>query len=224
MKTDWTVKEIVEPKSKKIHRFYSYKGKPCKRIVLDSPIAKQLAGYVLIEKDLRSTLVWLEEIERIRGSDALLDARGNRRSLDRDRYNLVKGLFVAALTFYGKAFSQCEGRRVKLEKRQLAADFYEIHEQVIELRNNFAAHSGATRVETAEVALVLPPKKKKHIPPNIFREMNQPDYFMSKEGDNSFVALTQHARKIPLGKIEELQEKILKEEVLPKGYDFWNNK
>ncbi len=125
MRDDWSVKEVIEPKTGKVHRLYSYKGKPAKRIALDTPMAKQMAGYVLIEKDLRSAAIWLAEIDRIRGDDAKLDPKGSRRATDRERYNLVKGLFVAALTFYGKAFAQCEGRRVKLERRQIGAEFQE---------------------------------------------------------------------------------------------------
>ena len=105
-------------------------------------MARQMSGYVLIEKDLRSAAIWLAEINKIRGDDVLLDHKGSRHSKDRERYNLVKGLFVAALTFYGKAFSQCEGRRVKLERRQLETEFHEAHDEAISFRNYFAAHSG----------------------------------------------------------------------------------
>lgn len=37
-------------------------GPPCQ---LDSVLSQQLAGYALIEKDLRNVLVWLEEIDTI---------------------------------------------------------------------------------------------------------------------------------------------------------------
>jgi len=217
----WTSKEVIEKETGNVYRLYSYNGKPCKRIVLDSPMAKQLAGYVLIEKDLRSAGVWLSEIENIRGDDALLDNKGSWRSEDRERYNLVKGLFVAALTFYGKCFSQCEGRRVKLERRQISEEFHKAHDDAILLRNNFAAHSGAKLIERAEVALVLPPKNKRDQLPQIYREMTQPDLVFKKIGEKSLSELVEHARTIPLQKIAQLSEKILREEVLPKGYAFW---
>ena len=38
---------------------------------------------------------------------------------DRGKYVLIKGLFVAALTFYGKCFSRCEGRRAQMDRNQL---------------------------------------------------------------------------------------------------------
>jgi hypothetical protein len=223
MRDDWSVKEVVEPKSGKVHRLYWYKGKLCKRIPLDSPVARQMAGYVLIEKDLRSASVWLEEVARIRGDDAKLDAKGSRNSKDRDRYNLVKGLFVAALTFYGKAFAQCEGRRVKLERRQLSAEFHEAHDDAIAFRNNFAAHSGAKLIERAEIAIALPFKAKQALP-RLYSEMTQPDYVMSPKGEKSFEELLAHVRDIPLRKISQLHEKIMRDEVLPKGRAYWDAK
>jgi hypothetical protein len=221
MREDWTLKEVVEPQTGKIHRLYWYKGKICKRVPLDTPMARQLAGYVLIEKDLRSASVWLEEIERIRGDDATLDQQGSRNSKDRGRYNLVKGLFVAALTFYGKAFAQCEGRRVKLERRQIDTAFHEAHDDAIAFRNNFAAHSGAKLLERAEIAVVLPPKPKAGVRPRVYREMSQPDFVMTRDGDKSFAELIEHVRQFPLKKMDQLSDKLLQEEVMPKGYAHW---
>lgn len=222
MANDWVVKEIVEPKTGKAQRLYFYKGKICKRIVLESPIAKQLAGYVLIEKDLRSAGVWLAEIDKLRGLDVLLDPNGSRQSTDRDRYNLVKGLFVAALTFYGKCFAQCEGRRVKLERRQISPEFQEVHDDAISFRNNFAAHSGAKLLESASIALVLPPKYKKNNPPKIYREMTQPDFAFSDVAEKSLSKLVEHVRSVPLQKIDQLTQKIMQDEVLPNSYEYWS--
>lgn len=221
-KSPWSVREVIEPDSGRIHRIYSYKGKVCKRILLDSQLAKQLAGYALLEKDLRSAGLWLAEIQKIRGDDALLDKHGNRRSPDRERYTVVKALFVAALTFYGKAFAQAEGRRIKLERHQVGPEFREAHDDAISFRNNFAAHSGAKSLERVRIAIALPPKGKQ-TPPNLYREMDQPDWMMQNEG-KTFSELVAHAHLIPVRKIAELEHKIMKEEVLPLGYAYWKKK
>jgi hypothetical protein len=71
-----------------------------------------MAGYTMIEKDLRSALTWLDEIERRHVEHWSDKKRSFGRAEDRDNYNIVKGLFVALLTFYGKCFSKCEGRPV----------------------------------------------------------------------------------------------------------------
>lgn len=213
--------ETVDAKTGRAYRIYSYKGRPCRRIVLDSPLAKQLAGYVLIEKDLRNATVWLDEIEELRGNDTLLDKRGNQRSPDRKRYNVIKGLTVAMLTSYGKAFAQADGRRIKLQKKQLSSEYHQAHEAAIKLRNNFTAHSGAESPEKARVVIALPHTEK--IAPKLYREMEQPDWFSEPNGI-TLKQLVSHAHQISVAKIEELEEKILREEVAPKGYIYWKNK
>jgi len=224
MREVWTFKEVVEPKSGKVHRLYWYNGKACRRIVLDTPMARQLAGYVLIEKDLWSSGLWLAEIAKLRGADAAHDSKGSQRASDRGRYNLVKGLFVAALTFYGKAFSQCEGRRIKLERRQLSAGFHEAHDEAISFRNNFAAHSGAKLLEHSDVVLALPPRSKRTVEPRVYREMTQPDYAAAPKGEASFSEVVEHARSVALQKIAQLNDKVLRDDVLSKGYAYWDAK
>lgn len=54
--------------------------------------------------------------------------------------------------------------------------------------------------------------------------MSQPDYAMAPAGKKSFAELISHVREIPLRKIKELHEKVMKEEVLPKGYSYWATK
>jgi hypothetical protein len=143
----WQVKETVDPVTGKDERFYTYKRKPCLRVKLDSKLAQQLAGYVLIEKDLRSVGGWLKEIGERHTETSKIKGEGFRRSIDRERYGLIKGLFVASLSFYGKCFGSCEGRRVKLERSLLDDRFRFKHDEVLKLRHNFAAHSGAEKFE-----------------------------------------------------------------------------
>lgn len=59
----FTVTAFIEPKTGIARRIYKYKNKLCRRILLKSRLCDQLAGYTLIEKDLRSVLTWLSEIE-----------------------------------------------------------------------------------------------------------------------------------------------------------------
>ncbi len=73
------------------------------------------------------------------------DPKHRKSGRDRMRYNLIKGLFVAALTFYAKSFATCEGRKVKLEKKNHDDDFQKKNQLIIDLRKNFAAHSGQRR-------------------------------------------------------------------------------
>jgi hypothetical protein len=223
MKDPWAIREILDGKTGKVERIYTFKRKRCRRVVLDSPLARQLAGYALIEKDLRSVRLWLENIRAMhqRGPKNTNDRFAH--SADRKSYTLIKGLFVAALTFYGKCYSRCEGRRVKLERSQLEPRFHVTHDEAIRFRHNFAAHSGAAKLEDVTIALVFPAKAKVRELPRIYRELSQPDLLWSEDSsaEASFVALTEHAHSIVVNKISSLDDKIMKEDVLPRGFGYW---
>lgn len=61
MTDGWGVGEF-DVSSGKVYRRYTYKRKPCIRVVFNSRLSQQLAGWTLIEKDLRSVEVCLYEI------------------------------------------------------------------------------------------------------------------------------------------------------------------
>jgi hypothetical protein len=217
--SDWESIDYVDKVSGKFHRIYKYKKKPCKSVYLKSRLCEHLAGYALIEKDLRSSLVWLNKIKELVGD---VDEKRGKFSINRDReiYNIVKGLFVAALTFYGKCFSKCDGRPVKLERTLLDEEYRKVHDEAISYRHNFAAHSGAKRLEYVKIALVVPLKVKpgKEIPMNLYTELNQPDLaWHSDEEEIWFIQLFEHARLKVKEKMQKLTAKIMSEEVEAKG-------
>ncbi len=90
------------------------------------------------------------------------------------------------------------------------------------LRNNFAAHSGIENYEAVQIALVLPPKKKSGMPFWLHRELFQADMLVDPTGD--IEALVKHVQHKVNNKIDQLQNKILLEEILPKGGDYWYRK
>lgn len=223
--SQWSLNEILVPESGRRITHYFYKRKRCKRIQLESPLARQLAGYTLIEKDLRSTLVWLAEIERLHNQFDLADPAGpNHLSPDREVYNVIKGLFVATLSFYGKCFTRCEGRRVKLERSNIGEQYLETHDLYMRFRHSFAAHSGADRFEEVQIALVLPPKKATSLSPRIMRELKQPDLLWSDAEDPSFKELVLSVQRYCLDKIERLSKRILQDDVTPMGREHWYGK
>ncbi len=212
---DFKATHAIDTLTGKVSRTYTHKGKQCKAIPLSSKLCNQLAGYTLIEKDLRSALIWLDEIEK-RHNEAPKDPDHRfGHGTNRENYTLIKGLFVALLTFYGKCFSKCEGRPVKLEKAQLDAKNHETHDELITYRHNFAAHSGSERVEQVEIVLVHPKKLTPELPLMIFRELQQPDLLFSKESDASIRETIENARAVANSKIENLSAKILNKEVIP---------
>ncbi|WP_336334661.1 hypothetical protein [Pseudomonas putida] len=216
--SNWSFVDFVDKQSGKIHRIYKYKNKSCKSVYLKSKLVDQLAGYSMMEKDLRSAIVWIKKTREMVGETNAKDVKYvvNR---DRETYNIVKGLFVAALTFYGKCFSKCDGRPVKLERKQLDEKFWAVHDTAISYRHNFAAHSGAAKLEFVKIALVIPEKLKpgREIPLNLYTEINQPDLLTQSGDELGFIDLFEHVRTFVTAKIELLKDKILREEILPKG-------
>lgn len=218
----WTAVDFVDKKTGKFHRIYKYKNKPCKSVYLKTRLVDQMAGYSLIEKDLRSAIVWIKKINEMIGEPKAKDGEF-KVSRDRETYNIVKGLFVAALTFYGKCFSKCDGRPVKLERKQLGERFWDLHDTAISYRHNFAAHSGAAKLEFVNIALVIPQKVKpgRDIPINLYTEINQPDLLWRGGEALGFVDLFEHVREFVKSKIKLLSDKVMNEEVLPKGPDYY---
>jgi hypothetical protein len=218
---DYAVREVLDSTTGIVHRFYSFKGKPCHRKILKSRLVDQLAGYVLIEKDLRSALSWVAHIERLHDVGPARKEESFAHGKDREKYVLIKGLFVAALTFYGKCFSRCEGRRAQIDRNQLHERFHDLHDTCIRFRHNFAAHSGAEKLERVDIALVFPKKRGVAVLPKIYMELFQPDLLSASKGEIEMKELFEHVRAIADDKISLLNEKILKEEIYPKGLSYW---
>lgn len=222
MTDEWSVSEFLDATSGKVYRRYTYKRKPCIRVVLDSKLSQQLAGWTLVEKDLRSVAIWLNEIASRHTEAPKRKGESYGFSRDRETYDLIKGLFVAALTFYGKCFSKCEGRPVKMERAQLEERYRALHDECISYRHNFAAHSGAAKIERVEIAVVFPEKLRPGVSPRIYQELFQPDLaWPSSDDEVTFQQLVEHARDIAKAKISRLSDKILEEEVLPKSFGYW---
>jgi|SRR6266850_799073 len=219
----WKIREILGDKGTTDRTtFYFYKGRQAPRIELTSLLAQQLAGFALIEKDLRNVLAWLKEIETVFPKSQW--AKEATISPDRTRFNVVKGLYVASVAFYAKCFTQCEGRRAQLNRSNLDEVFREPHDEVMRQRHNYVAHSGADRFEQVKVALVLPPTKTSVEEPKIWKELTQPDMLASAEDEKTFEELATHAREKVVYKIDSLETKIFHEEILPRGKDYWYRK
>lgn len=130
----WKVREVAGETAVERQTFYYFNGKLAPRIQLKSQLVQQLAGYTLIEKDLRNVLAWLQAIDDFYPENDRENKSGF--SEDRGKSLIVKGLYVASLTFYGKCFSQCEGRRVKLDKKIIAPEFHDEHNELLKRRGS----------------------------------------------------------------------------------------
>ncbi|ENO3977415.1 MAG: hypothetical protein ACRDCT_22595 [Shewanella sp.] len=211
MSDGWTIIENFTP-SKGLNNKYLYLGEPAPSVIMTDKISEQYGAYSLIEKDLRSVVFWLQEIENLKPDD--LD-----RLKKPEKMNLVKGLFVAALTFYAKCFTSCEGRRVKLDKSIFDTDDLKTHERIMKLRHNFAAHSGAEGFEEVKVSLALHPNIESNMKPNLYSELFQPDYISGEQ--LAFKALAEKLRGIVFEKRDSVGDRVLEKIVKPKGKQYW---
>jgi hypothetical protein len=220
----WSTVKILDPDSGELTCRYSYKRKTAHRVVVDTPKSKTLCGYLLIEKDLRSTLVWLNEVHaKLDKYEKTIVRLGAHPSGDRAEFNIIKALFVSSLTFYGKCFAQCKGRGVKLDKKIVSDEYKEIHDEVIVLRNNFAAHSGEAKIEEVRVVIALDKNKKKGTLPHFARELNQPDS-ITLERVQLFIEASESLLAYVNDKIKVLTDKIYQEDILDKGLEYWYGK
>ncbi len=219
----WSKRTVFDQKTGIWYNKYFYKRKPAHRILLDTPKSKTLAGYILIEKDLRSAIIWLEEIIELLSEDENFHEDMNfvQTAYDRKKFNILKGLFVSALTFYAKSFAACEGRKVKLERSNLDEDYKKVHDNAMEYRHNFAAHSGAKKIEFVRIVLVLDQKRKAQ--PYLVKELGQPDTFGFNEM-HELCKLFKYVRSLVNQKINALTGKIMKEDIFSRGTEYWYEK
>ncbi|EPP5712568.1 hypothetical protein ACUT54_003666 [Vibrio cholerae] len=93
---------------------------------------------------------------------------------------------------------------------------------IIDLRNNFAAHSGAEKVEKVKVVLALDTKRRKGAVPYFTRELGQPDSY-TLENIADFRCLVEHVKSLVDEKINTLNKKVLQDDIISKGGDYWYN-
>ncbi|WP_272682775.1 hypothetical protein [Providencia sp. PROV119] len=197
---------------------YYLHGEKAPHVYLEHHLCNQYSAYRLIEKDIRSILSWLKTMHEIISSEEFIS-----RATTPEKMDLIKALFISSVTFYGKCFTRCEGRRIKLEEKNFVDEKYkEIHSSIMDIRHNLAAHSGKAGYEKARVALILHPRGL-DIKPELFVEMMQANYITDK-GDienDEFYQLALSLQNKLIEKITILDEKILNEVVRPKGQEYW---
>ena len=214
MKSGWTIQEIISPNyDGRNHYYYLDQRAPVVKVG-EERLVKQYAGYTLIEKDLRSILIWLNEIEKINPD---IDMRvKNPQQMD-----LIKGFFVAALTFYGKCFTESKGRGVKYDRNNIPEIHRDAHDVIMKMRHNFTAHSGIG-FESVKVSLVLHPDINSDMEPELYTELRQPD--QHKELIKEMIVIVKLLQEQALKKRKAVGVKFLEEEVRPKGKLYWYQK
>ena len=204
---------------------YYYKRIKVRHKILESGPARQIAGYHMISFDLKKVRKWLEEIgswQKEGGEPRLFQHLPNQMDLVKCP-PVISGLYVAALTIYGKCFTSAKGRRVKLEKRIFddhmsnPAQYLSSHEYIMHLRHNLAAHSGTTSLEGTEVVFTFPPKSKHKVWPKVVTISVQVQTTLSSgmetsDDDPSFSELVEYVESWVNNKANLLKKRVWVEE------------
>ncbi|SPZ53620.1 Uncharacterised protein [Serratia quinivorans] len=161
---------------------YSYSGQLVSSVKLTGGLVNRASALALIMRDLDSSRKWYRKAASILKDNGILDKKYNNDSEfsyyqvnDANVADEVRGLFIASMTFYGKAFTTADGRKLKAERNWLDEEHVSIHDTMLDIRHNFAAHSGRSEYESSETYLLLIPQGRKNIiyfPTTIRQQMN----------------------------------------------------
>jgi hypothetical protein len=215
-------RQFMEAATGEARELYFYKRKRMPTVALTGVRSEQLAGLALIEKDLRNAAKWYEQAKGLIPDKTIKEAGKYLYGRDREVLDHIKALFVASIIFYAKCFTQAEGRRAQLNRKMLPEIFRETHDFYMKYRHSFAAHSGAGKIEFARTVVALHPNKSKNMPPPfLFANRYQPDFILQEAGEPGFADLIREALAVTNKRFGDLAEKIMKEDILPKGSEFW---
>lgn len=132
------------------------------KVRLKGKFADQMAGLAMILKDLNSAKMWIQKAYNLTAEVRTEKLKNTvfTQFADEELSDEVKAFFISGVTFYGKSFTEAKGRKVQFQRDWLAVEYREIHDRVMHLRHNIAAHSGDEKLESADVSLLLIPQNK----------------------------------------------------------------
>ncbi len=217
----WVAKQTIHEDARRTE--YYYEGRRIKRNVVTGRIAEQYAGYALIEKDLRTILRWLEKTDNFLSEVHPIGSVviKNEEEWDSD---IVKALFVAIVSFYGRLFNSCEGRGgVKLGKEIIPKEFLSIHDELMGYRNKFVSHAGVSNAELVEIVCARPSENSIIGFPRIFIELRQLDTIYPRDDEKTIRKLVLELQKRVKEKMMKFHDKIHQEQIFGKSQERKKN-
>jgi hypothetical protein len=212
--------EVVDQATGEVKPVFHINGQPTYVAELPGKNAERLAAYMRIRADLQDVERWLHQayellpkldVNRIAKSD---DTFVN--STDHGDLKLPKAYYYAAITLYGKCFTEAEGRKVKLEQVNIEKDYHPVHKRIMKHRNTIAAHAGVTDLEHARLVIVFPQDfmQATSAEPRPFflrTPMGRLDFMDDRSMQFNTVGLVQHVATLVDNKIAELERKVVDE-------------
>jgi hypothetical protein len=187
-------------------------------VELRGRLAALIVGYRLIANDLEDARRWSSSAQD--GLKSVSNDRAKHALVTGSDAELARGLFVAALSFYAKCFTRCEGRAARLTRDLLDAPYRPAHKFFMAYRHAFAAHSGREQFEWGKCYLVLHPKRQKRTAPALKVHGSRPTFVAESPDGTPFTKLIEHALQMS-SQEERKTASQLAEEAALKGADFW---
>jgi hypothetical protein len=212
-------KRHIDPVTGKTDVDYYWEQQLAPKVQITGKLADQLCGYVLIKKDLDSALNWINAAATLAQSQEN-SSDNHYHATKREVFDLVKAYFVAALTFYGKCFTEAAGRHTQLSRDLVDSNLRDLHDFYMMYRHNFAAHSGDERLELAKTYVLVHPTKNELIP-HLPTSRMQPDLVLFEKGEPGLADLIKDVSAKVLVKYDKLSQKIIRDLVVPQGPAFW---
>lgn len=215
-----TSEYYIDSSSGEFRSIYTYNGEIVSRIKLKGKIVDRASALSLIGMDLKSARDWYRKaLDILKENELMSKGKSFGGIEDLDLSSEVRALFVASVIFYGKAFAEAGGRKIKMEKNWLEKEFHERHDLLINYRNNFAAHSGDSNFESAETALLLFKKHGKYVyqPVTDRKQLSAVGVF---DDDSDLIDLFDHVVSVVEGKYKQTMDR-MGEYVMSKSHSFW---
>jgi hypothetical protein len=156
--SEWIITEGIRGPTGDLQSEYHLRGKKAVRHVIKTHKSKRLGGFNLIHRDLQNIRVWIAEIIKMQRTLPPLVKVAGKQKIQGDPHvnEIIKGLFVAVLSIYGKLSPPAKGRGVCLDAAIIKDPAKKkIHEVLLAYRHNFASHSGDERKEDCEVVAAV---------------------------------------------------------------------
>lgn len=200
-----------------IERIYKDKGIILPRIPLKGRFVEQYVALQLLDKDLRNVIGWEDIIKEICDG---IDKQENFNKPDVQKNLMLKSLFISKITTYGKCFTEAKGRRFTLQRSHVPEQYKDLHDSIMNIRHNFAAHKGEFQYEQGRLSLTLPGTKRRRYY-HIFSEIDQINYGIGKGDNERIMRLYQSLRDFIKEKQDKLIKKIYEEKIHTHSMEYW---
>ncbi|EKK4066497.1 hypothetical protein ACN1T9_001318 [Cronobacter sakazakii] len=200
-----------------VERIYKQKGVILPRIPLKGRFVEQYVALQLLDKDLRNVIGWEGIIKNICDN---LNQEQHFTHPDLEKNLMLKSLFISKVITYGKCFTEAKGRRFTLQRSNVPEQYRDLHDLIMNIRHNFAAHKGEFEYDQCGLALTLPGTKKKRYY-HIFVELHQINYGTDEEDNERFLKLYNSLRVFIKEKQEKLIAKIYAEKIHTQSMTYW---